>query len=209
MRTETPRSTDGGAPAPPSSVKRSDPRLKFVGIALLVIGVIVAGLAFAGVFDSDDDDAPPSTGSSRPAMEMHTNKAGGYSFSYPAKWKVRKDGSTSVATAPGSEQIVSFGTAPDGPLRRAARRFLSQVVRAYEEPALSAAELQTIDDRRALAVAGEAVNESGIAIRFLTVTVAGGRNGNYGIAVYTNAAADPTQTLPVMQTILDSFRIRS
>ena len=206
MRTET-RSEDGGAGAPPSSVERPDRRLKLAGLALLVIGAIVAGLAFAGVFDSDDD-APPAAGASGPAMETHTNRAGGYSFSYPSKWKVRNDGSTSVITAPGSEQIVSFGTAPDGPLRRAARRFLSKVVRAYEDPTLSAAELQTIDDHRALAVAGEAVNETGIDIRFLTVTVAGGR-GNYGIAVYTNAAADPTETLPTMQAILDSFRIRS
>ncbi|MPZ68348.1 MAG: hypothetical protein GEU71_02335 [Actinobacteria bacterium] len=206
MRTETPRSTDGGAAAPPSSVPPPNRRLKVAGVALLVVGAIVAGLAFAGVFDSDAGDAPGSTG---PDMKTHSNRAGGYSFSYPSEWKVRKDGSTSIVTAPGSTQIVSFGTAPDGPLRRSARRFLSQVVRAYQDPALSAAELQRIDDRRALAVAGEAVNESGVAIRFLTVTVAGGRDGNYGIAAYTDAAANPTETLPVMQAILDSFRIRS
>ncbi len=208
MRTETPRPEDGGTGVPPSPVERLGPRLKLAGLALLVIGAIVAALALAGVFEAGDDDNRPGSDDSALALETHTNRAGGYSFSYPSNWKVRNDGSTSVITAPGSEQIVSFGTAPDGPLRRAARRFLSKVVRAYEDPTLSAAELQTIDDHRALAVAGEAVNETGIDIRFLTVTVAGGR-GNYGIAVYTNAAADPTETLPTMQAILDSFRIRS
>lgn len=180
-------------------------RLRVAGIALLVIAVLVAGMAFAGVFDSDE--APPPGGSGVRGMTHHANRDGGYAFSYPSEWKLRDKGTTSTVTAPDSEQIVSFGNAPRGSLRRASRRFLAQIVGAYEDPVLSGAELQQVDGHRALAVAGEAINDAGVDIRFLTVTVVGGRN-NYGIVVYTNAAASPTETLPVMQAILDSFRIR-
>lgn len=175
--------------------------------ALIVIvsaGVAVALVFF--VFAPFRRSAPPPTRSPSPTIQSmrHTNAAAGYSFLRPVGWEVSERGTVSELTAPGGDVIVSFGLGPDGSLRDASTEFVASVADAYEEVQVQGPEREDIAGRSAIVAGGTAVNQAGVAIRFIAIAFRI-EGQNYAISVFVADASDPVRVLPSVEDVIASF----
>jgi hypothetical protein len=132
------------------------------------------------------------------------NARGGYSLRYPDGWRVRERGTATIVRAPGDRAVVTFGIGPRGDIQEAERDLVAGIRRSYRQVRLTALQVAPIADRPAVSVAGTGRNDRGVRIRFLAATVEGsGRN--FAITMFTGS--DAGRLMPVLQGILDSFRI--
>jgi hypothetical protein len=132
------------------------------------------------------------------------NARGGYSFRYPDGWRVQERGTATVVRAPGDRAVVTFGIGPRGDIQEAERDLVAGIRRSYRRVRLTALQVAPIAERPAVTVAGRGRNDRGVSIRFLAATVEGsGRN--FAVTMFTGSEAG--RLMPVLQGILDSFRI--
>jgi hypothetical protein len=174
-----------------------------------LIVVVSAGLAVVValfLFPPPRRSAPPAPRTSSPTTGSmrHTNEVAGYSFLRPVGWEVSERGTVSELTGPDGDVIVSFGLGPDGSLEEASTEFATSVGDAYEEVQFQGPQREDIAGRPAIVVGGTAVNQAGVAVRFLAITVrTEGRN--YAISVFVADVSDPVRVLPPIEDIVASF----
>jgi hypothetical protein len=177
--------------------------------------LVVAGIA---VVVSEVLFAPPRPSERRPASRTpspsvqtpsvptarHTNAAAGYSFLRPVGWEVSDSGTVSELTGPDRDVTVSFGLGPDGGLRAASEELAASIEDTYDDAELEGARREDIAGRPAIVVGGSAVNEAGVSLRFLAITLRIGGE-NYSISVFVSDASDPVRILPSVEDIIVSF----
>jgi hypothetical protein len=149
---------------------------------------------------------PAPSESPRPTVqsERHTNDAAGYSFLQPPGWVVSDRETVSDLESPDGDVIVSFGLAPEGSLEEATAALAGSINDAYEDVQVSGPERQDMGEHRAVVVGGNAVNEAGVPIRFLALTLRL-EGQNYAISVFVADASDPVKVLPPVEDIIASF----
>lgn len=185
-----------------------DPRQRDALIVVVSAGVavIVSVALFAPPRRSQPPasrSAPSSTGQG-PQSSRHTNEVGGYSFLRPAGWEVSERGTISELTGPDRDVIVSFGLGPDGSLQGASAAFTASIEEAYDEVEPEGPRREDFAGRPAVVVGGSAVNDAGVAVRFLAITISLERR-NYAISVFVADTSDPVQVLPAVEDIVASF----
>lgn len=136
----------------------------------------------------------------------HTNGAAGYSFLHPAGWDVSDRGTVSELVGPDRDVNLSFGLGPEGDLREASSQFAASIAEAYDEVHLQGSRRESIAAHSAIVVGGTAVNQAGVGVRFLAISI--GMDGrNYAISVFVADASDPVRVLPVVEDIISSFEV--
>jgi hypothetical protein len=173
------------------------------GIAVLV--AVAIGLAVALAGGDDPEAAPASTGAPVRLANHYENEAGGYAFRYPKGWEVRADGTATTLTNPAGDVIVTFGLGPAGRLPVAAQRLADSLSAAYTDIENLGTQEQTVGGHPALMVGGIGTNEHGVRVRFLAITVST-PEGNRSISVFTPEGSSPSEVLPPVQGVVDSFR---
>lgn len=187
--------------------------------ALVVTGLVVGALTLmvsgsergsapggTSVDDRDDDAGQDGTEDPEARAKKHVNRKGRYSFRYPRGWRLTSRRATTEVRSPDHVALVSLGRGPSGNLMKAAATFMRSIQQPYHRVQVQAAEVKRIQSYPAFLVSGTAVNKADVEIRFLAITIEGGRNGNYAIAVFTAANSDPAEVLPPVEQIIDSFR---
>lgn len=145
--------------------------------------------------------ATPSAQSAR-----HTNEAAGYSFLRPAGWEVSGSGTVSRITSPDRDVTVSFGLGSDGDLRGSSADLAASIQDIYQGAELEGPRRHTIAGHPAVLVGGRAVNDSGVTVRFLAITLRV-EDENYAISVFVSDASDPVTVLPAVEYIVASFEV--
>jgi hypothetical protein len=186
--------------------------------------LIVLGIAGVAVVLSEALFAPPRPSAPRPSApsptspppssgpspivqsERHTNAAAGYSFLRPAGWEVSELGTVSELTGPDHDVSVSFGLGPDGGLWDASADLAASIEDTYDGVLLEGPRREDIAGRPAIVVGGRAVNDAGVAVRFLAITMRV-EDENYAISVFVADASDPVRVLPSVEDIIASFEV--
>lgn len=137
--------------------------------------------------------------------KRYVNESFGYAFRYPPEWTLEEKGTAVKLTNPTNDIIISFGLAPEGPLRFAGFRLAEVTRTTYEDGEVLAVEDEHIGGRRAYVASGRGVNARDVEIRFLAIIVKGPER-NFGITVFVEADAPPEDVLPITQEIVGSFR---
>jgi hypothetical protein len=145
--------------------------------------------------------ATPSAQSAR-----HTNEAAGYSFLRPAGWEVSGSGTVSRITSPDRDVTVSFGLGSDGGLGGSSADLAASIRDIYDGAELEGPRRDTIAGHPAVLVGGRAVNDSGVTVRFLAITLRV-EDENYAISVFVSDASDPVTVLPAVEYIVASFEV--
>jgi hypothetical protein len=173
---------------------------------VVVGGVLLSIAAAIGIAFGPDLSPPRAPSVAAPEArfgDLHRNRQGGYAFRYPQHWRVEEEGTATLLRAPQGRAVVTFGIGARGAVHDAQRVLLSGIRRSYRGVRLEALQVTPIAGRSAVTVAGTGVNERGVAIRFLAVTV-GGPGRNLSITMFTTAGGE---AMPALQGILDSFRV--
>jgi hypothetical protein len=148
--------------------------------------------------------ATPSVATPSDQTARHTNAAAGYSFRRPAGWVVSESGTVSELTGPDRDVTVSFGLGSDGGLARSALELTTSIQGAYEDVRVDDPQRETIAGRPAILVGGRAVNDAGVRVRFLAISLRI-EDQNYAIAVFVSDASDPVTVLPAVEDVVSSF----
>lgn len=174
--------------------------LRGSAVLVLVAGVGAAALLLLGP-DQEADESPSLQFGNR----RYENVEGGYEFLYPREWHLTAAGTRTKVVSPERDVVVSIGLAPPGGLGAASDAFVASVREAYDDVETTSTERDRIAGNAAVFVGGSAVTNEGEPIRFLTVTV-GDSGRNYAIGVFVPGAAEPTEVLPTVRGMIDSFR---
>jgi hypothetical protein len=146
-------------------------------------------------------------GSSVPGVSVHVDDQAGYLFSYPDSWELSRSGETAELVSPDGDVVMSFGTAPSGPLHAASDRVLEDLTGAYADVELVADNAErTTQGQRAFVVGATATDPNGALVRFLAITIRG-LEQNRAITVNFSADSDPLEALPAIREIVASFRV--
>jgi hypothetical protein len=152
------------------------------------------------------DAATPSAATPSAESARHTNEAAGYSFLRPGGWEVSESGTVTELVGPDHDVTVSFGLGPAGSLQGSSTAFATLIEDRYDHAELVGPQRETIAGHPAVLVGGSAVNDAGLPIRILAITLRV-EDENYAISVFVSDASDPVRILPVVEDILASFDV--
>ena len=168
-----------------------------VALLWLLIGLLFAPSLLPWARESRDEDVQ--------LRKQYVNRKAGYSFRYPANWRLRRRGRVAELVSASRDAVVSIGRGPRGSLLEASSAFVDTLENVHERVEVDNSRVSRIAGRRSLLVAGSAVNPSGLRLRFLTIIVpAQGRN--FAIAIFAARGSDLRKVLPPVQRIVASFR---
>jgi hypothetical protein len=205
--------TEGPSKPSPGDFRGGRPRSSIGWDAVIVVlsagvAVIVSVILFSPLRRSPPPISSGPSPTPTPTIQStrHTNAAAGYSFFRPIGWEVSERGTVSELTGPDRDVILSFGLGPEGNLRKASAEFAASIGGAYDEVELQGPRREVIAGQSAIVTAGGAVNDAGVAVRFLAITTRIGGE-NYAISVFVADASDPVKVLPVVADIIGSFEV--
>jgi len=141
------------------------------------------------------------------SVHTRTVAANGFSLGVPASMTVTRRHGTLALSDKRHGLVVTVGRTTRGPLARAARDFVRSLRDGYHRVRVLGHQPQKVAGRPALATYGHAVNEHGIRIRFVTVTVRH-RPRDYAITAFAAYHSDPAAVLPKVNAIASTFRLR-
>jgi hypothetical protein len=168
--------------------------------------ILAAALALVLFFVPSRSPPPDSTATAPlPATQVHANRAGGFSFRSPVGWISSDLGTTTTLANADHSIVITFGPGSAPGLQEGSDELVGSMRREYRDVTLLERDQAKIQGSSALMVSGTGTNGSGVHIRFLAITVAGG-DRTYDIGVFTDANADPAVVLPPAQQIVGSFQ---
>jgi hypothetical protein len=141
----------------------------------------------------------------RRSTVRYSNTDGGYALRYPSGWHAATEGSTARFTSPARDVVVGIGRLEGEMLQQAARTFTGALLESYRQVRADAGTRRAIGGRPAIWIAGSAVNRSGVALRWLAITIDAGAR-TYGVSVFTPTGSDPRDVLPQVEVIVASLR---
>jgi hypothetical protein len=192
-----------GYPPPPTAV---------LGLALVAAGITILLLNSPTVDRADPVDTAlgaRTTAGEVPApyrvesANVATNHRGGYRFEYPASWSAARFGHNTKIVNPARDAVIAVGPSA----RRAETtgdRFAASVRRSYDHVRIETRRRQVIEGRRVTVIAGNATNASGVAIRWLALTVPT-RKGVIEVAAFVHVRSDPRVVLPALHMVAESI----
>jgi hypothetical protein len=138
------------------------------------------------------------------ANELHVNERAGYSFRYPASWRLQDRGEVSTVTSPDGRIVVSFALGPLGPPGAAYESFVDLIESSYRRVQLGRRQSVATTDGSSLLVSGSATNSSGTRVRFRALLMALGEDRP---AIGAIAATHSRDSLdPRLTEVLSSVR---
>ena len=180
--------------------------LVVIGVCALVLGGFFTFLNYRA---AEPDQAPVA--SDRSAEPVPTkrvvSKPGGFSVAVPTALSASKEGRTVQLSSRQGSLAVNVGPGERGKLRVAHKAFLRTLRAQYRKVDLMATERTKVDGRPAISAAGLATNAEKVRIRFVVVTVRG-RPTNYTIAAFAARDSDPAETLPLVNAVVNGFKVR-
>ncbi|PZS40294.1 MAG: hypothetical protein DLM62_03620 [Pseudonocardiales bacterium] len=178
---------------------QSRPIISLIGVVALLLA------ATCGVIAWVISGSGSGSGSGSVDTQEVVNAAGQYRFDAPTGWSTTQQGRTTTVTSPDQTTVITLGAGRAGPLPVAGTLFFEQVAGNYHDVQVIPPEARQVGPQPALIYGGVGNNAKNTQIRFLAITVQNDPT-NYGIAVFTAAASDPTVVLPPVNKVVESFR---
>lgn len=172
-----------------------------------VVGVVALVAALVLGYATVRDTAGVS-GTSAGVVEVDTRRVvseeGGFAVDVPRALRVaRADGAVRL-TSRARDLAIVVSPAGRGSLRAAEDRVLGRMHRSYRAFTRLGSEPADVDGRRARTTYGHAVNDSGVRLRFVVLTIRAGSR-NYALAAYTAFDSDPAVVLPRVNAVANGF----
>lgn len=176
--------------------------LVVVGVLAILVGSALAVLTWRDLREPDDEPharAPVET-------ERAVSRRGGFAVAVPLDMEVRRRGRTMELRAADPELVINVGPASSKRLAQAHRTFLRTVDRGYARVRVIGRERGQVSGRRSLTTSGTAVNEAGVPIRFVVLTLAA-RPRAYTLVGFTARDAPPDVVLPRLNAAVEGFEV--
>ena len=109
-------------------------------------------------------------------------------------------------TTLGTSMVVAAGPFFSGPLKANSQAFVQSMKQSYTKVRVFDRQEQRVDDRRALATSGRAVNDKKVKIRFVSVVVKA-KPRNFAINAFVGYDTNPASVLPTLTAILNGFTV--
>ncbi len=175
------------------------------------IGAISLALAFYYAYAAVRGPADEATGTFLeatldPPPHRVQSTAGGFAILLPAGVVAKKDGRTVEMTTLGTSMVVAAGPFLPGPLKASSKAFVQSMKQSYTKVRVFDRQEQRVDDRRALATSGQAVNDKKVRIRFVSVMVRANPR-NFAINGFVGYDTHPASVLPTLTAILNGFTV--
>ncbi len=142
---------------------------------------------------------------------VHTNRLGGYTFTYPRTWTVEDKGAETELASPDGETVLSFGSGKTlqvggGEGEHPGEKDLLRPFGSIVEPSVLGTEWQHVAGHPSLLVSGTADDPVGRSIRFLVIAIPG-EQPTHAISIVVPAQSAPSRMLPRLERIVASFDI--
>jgi hypothetical protein len=183
-----------------------------LGLALVVAGITILLFNSPTVDRTDPVDTAlgPRTTAGEDAAPYRddgaavaTNHRGGYRFEYPATWSAARFGHNTKIVNPARDAVIAVGPSA-GRAETTGDRFAASVRRSYDHVRIETRRRQVIEGRRVTVIAGNATNASGVAIRWLALTVPTSQ-GVIEVAAFVHVHSDPRVVLPALHMVAESI----
>lgn len=211
-------------PGPPPASPLRDPRYRLemsawssgrresfsIWKALVVVALVVELVVVFVLIRGRSDNAPVADTSSPPSVASQSGSrfedAGvPYSFDYPDGWELENEESVTKLLSPGNDIAIAIGPAPSGDVLSASDQLVDGVSDRYTDAATESRELTRVGGNLGLTVAGTAVNEFGIKVRFSITTIEGSEGDNYAITSF--AAPKAKNADGALDEVIDGFEL--
>jgi hypothetical protein len=142
---------------------------------------------------------------------VHTNRLGGYTFTYPRTWTLEDEGAETELASPDGETVLSFASGDtlqvgDGGGEHPGHQDLLRSLGSIDEPSVLGTAWQQVAGHRSFLVSGTAHDQVGRSIRFLVIAIPG-EQPTHAISIMVPAHSAPSRMLPHLERIVASFDI--
>lgn len=187
------------------------PRRSGVLVPLLVGAAALALAVVFGFAYVDSRDAPEAAGTPAAAdvpTEPFVSRAGRFSLQVPTDLEIRRHGRAAQFVSPDRELVVAVAPVEGDTLRDSNGALLESLRGGgYARFAVLHRGRDVVEGRRVRTTYGQAVNDAGTPVRFVALVLDGKRH-NYAISAFTPEGSDPTEVLPRLHALVNSFRSR-
>jgi predicted Zn-dependent protease len=178
---------------------------KALVVIALVVELVVVIVLISGRSDVTTIEPPAAAPSSETGSRFEDEDAP-YSFDYPDGWEIENADAITKLLSPGNDIAIAIGPAPSGDVLAASDQLVDGLAERYADATTKSRELTRVGGNLGLTVAGTAVNEFGVKVRFAIVTVEGNEGNNFAITSFAAPAAkDPEAAL---QEVVDGFELQ-
>ncbi len=150
----------------------------------------------------DQEEQPPLD----VALQTKVNHKAHYSFGYPRRWKAATEGTLSRITSPDRKVVISVGLAPAGDISRASSNFLRLLQGSYDRLRVREQEDVVVRQSPAVRLAGTAVNQHNVSLKFEAVTLGAGSR-NFTIAAFYDPRTKVRRVGRMVDAVVSSFRL--
>ncbi|MDP9067382.1 MAG: hypothetical protein M3N53_03400 [Actinomycetota bacterium] len=176
-----------------------------IAIGSVLLLALVVAIVLAVTANGEADRPAGERPASEPELSMLENEDGSYEVSYPPGWSPRTSATRTIITSPDGDAVVGVGLGTEGKLQDTARNLLASLRRSYDGLTIDARRSESFGDKRAFLVSGSAKNLSGVALRWLAVSLREGER-NFTVTIFSDANARPEQLIPPLESIVSSIR---
>ena len=128
-----------------------------------------------------------------------------YSFDLPEGWEVDNEDAVTKLLSPGNDIAIAIGPAPRGDVLSSSDRLVDGVADRYSDAITESRDLTRVGGNLGLTVAGTAVNEFGVKVRFSITTIEGSEDKNYAITSFS--ALDARGADRALKQVIQDFEI--
>lgn len=177
---------------------------KALVVIALVVELVVVIVLISGRSDVTTTEPQAAAPTSDTGSRFEDGNAP-YSFDYPEGWEIENEDSVTKLLSPGNDIAIAIGPAPSGDVLAASDQLVDGLAERYAEATTKSRELTRVGGNLGLTVAGTAVNEFGVKVRFAIVTVEGNEGENFAITSFAAPAAKNPEG--ALQEVVDGFEI--
>ena len=179
---------------------------KALVVVALVVELVVVFVLIRGRSDNGATVASNSPSAESQSSEGRFEDAGvPYAFDYPDDWRIENEDSVTKLLSPGNDIAIAIGPAPAGDVLSASDQLVDGVSDRYSDAVTESRELTRVGGNLGLTVAGTAVNEFGIKVRFSITTIEGTESENYAITSF--AAPGAKNADRALDEVIDGFEL--
>ncbi|HEX4976312.1 MAG TPA: hypothetical protein VFV40_00465 [Nocardioides sp.] len=154
----------------------------------------------------DTPSAEATTGPATVSTERVVVRRAGLALAVPTDMQVRRRGGSVQLRGTDPELVVDVGRATSPRVTIAHQAVLRSIGRGYAKVRVIGRERGRVHGRRTLTTSGTAVNDAGVPIRFVVVTLAA-RPQAFTLAAFTARDAPPQQVLPRVNAVVNGFEV--
>jgi hypothetical protein len=178
---------------------------KALVVVALVVELVVVFVLIRGRSDNGATVASTPSPASQSSEGRFEDAGVPYAFDYPKGWEVKNEDSVTKLLSPGNDIAIAIGPAPSGDVLSASDQLVDGVSDRYAEAVTESRELTRVGGNLGLTVAGTAVNEFGIKVRYSITTIEGSEGSNYAITSF--AAPEAKDAERALEEVLGGFEV--